>query len=145
MLWGKNRGKWKRPAVAVSRTQDTCLDPPVLCHWATTDGQPPTLTILYMYCTDGAECLSRTPGSHSACVVRTPSGVNRKIVSVRKEPMLSGFLTLNAGSIFPQAGNKGLWGLVAVLESPTARIVIAGGMLSGKAIITSGSQSYHFC
>ena len=26
------------------------LEPPVLCHWATTAGQPPTLTILYMYC-----------------------------------------------------------------------------------------------
>ena len=24
-------------------------------------------TILYMYCTDGTECFSRTPGSHSVC------------------------------------------------------------------------------
>ena len=35
------------------------LEPPVLCHWATTAGQPPALTILYMYCTGGTECLSR--------------------------------------------------------------------------------------
>ena len=45
------------------------LEPPVLCHWATTAGQPPTLTILYMYCTGGTECLSRTPGNHSVCAV----------------------------------------------------------------------------
>ena len=67
------------------------LDLPVLCHWATTAGQPPTLTILYMHCTGGTECLSHTPASHSVCAVRTPLGVDRKILSVRKEPMLSGF------------------------------------------------------
>ena len=39
----------------------------VLCHWATTTRQPPTLTILYMYCTDGTEYLSRTPDSYSVC------------------------------------------------------------------------------
>ena len=27
------------------------LELPVLCHWATTAGRPPTLTILYIYCT----------------------------------------------------------------------------------------------
>ena len=32
------------------------LEPPVLCHWATTAGQPPTLTILYVYCTGGTKC-----------------------------------------------------------------------------------------
>ena len=31
---------------------------PVFCHWATTTKQPPALTILYMYCTSGAECLT---------------------------------------------------------------------------------------
>ena len=58
------------------------LEPPLLCHWATTTGQPPTLTIFYMYCTGGTECLSHTPGSHSACTVRTLLGVNRKILSI---------------------------------------------------------------
>ena len=67
------------------------LEPPVFCHLATISGQPPTLTILYIYCSGGTECLSRTPGSHSVCAVRTPLGVNRKILSVRKEPMLSVF------------------------------------------------------
>ena len=46
------------------------------------------------------ECLSRTPGSHSVCAVRTPLGVDRKILSIRKEPMLSGLLSLNAQSKF---------------------------------------------
>ena len=39
-------------------------EPPVFCCWATTAGQPPTLTILYIYCTGSTECLSHTPGSH---------------------------------------------------------------------------------
>ena len=50
----------KRLAVGKSQTQDTS----VLCHCATTARQPPTPTILYMYCTDGTECLSHTPGRH---------------------------------------------------------------------------------
>ena len=103
MLWGKNRGKWKKPTVTGSRTQDTWLEPPVFCHWATTARQPPVLTILYMYCTGGTECLGYTPGSHSVCTIRTPLGVNQKILSIRKEPMLSGLLTLNAQSILPHA------------------------------------------
>ena len=59
-LWGENRGKWKGPAPAVarSRTQHTWLELPVLCHWATTAGQPPSLTIIYVYCTGGTECFS---------------------------------------------------------------------------------------
>ena len=65
------------------------LETPVLCHWAMTAGQPPTLTIPYIYCTGGTECLSHTPGSHSVCAVRTPLGVDQKILSIRKEPMLS--------------------------------------------------------
>ena len=41
-------------------------------------------------CTAGStKC--RTPGSYSVCAVRTLLGINRKILSIRKEPMLSGF------------------------------------------------------
>jgi len=58
-----------------------------------------------MYCTSGIGCLSRTPSSHSVCAVRTPLGVDWKILSIRKEPMLSGLLTLNVQSILPHAGN----------------------------------------
>ena len=56
-----------------------------------------------MYCTSGTECLSRTPGSHSVCAVRTPLGVDRKILSIRKEPMLSGLLTLNTAGCATEA------------------------------------------
>ena len=49
-----------------------------------------------MYCTLGTECLSHNPGSHSVCAVRTLLGVNRKILSIKKEPILSSFLTLKA-------------------------------------------------
>ena len=47
-----------------------------------------------MHCTSGTECLSRTLGSHSVCAVRTPLEVDWKILSIRKEPMLSSLLTL---------------------------------------------------
>ena len=42
------------------------------------------------------KCLSRTPGSHSVCAIRTPLGVDCKILSIRREPMLSSFLSLYA-------------------------------------------------
>ena len=49
MLWGENREK------ASSRRESIpghlWLELPLFCHWAMTAGQPPTLTILYMYCT----------------------------------------------------------------------------------------------
>ena len=64
----------------------------VVRHWATTGRQPPIPTILYISCTGGTECISRT---HSICAVRTLLGVNQKTLSIRKEPMLSVFLTLN--------------------------------------------------
>ena len=47
MFWGKNIGKWKGrllPGIE-PRTHGLCSQ--VLCHWATTTGQPPALTILY--------------------------------------------------------------------------------------------------
>ena len=52
------------------------------------------------YCSQAAHRYIRTPGSLSAGAIRTPLGVDQKILSNRKEPMLSGFLTLNAQSIF---------------------------------------------
>ena len=44
----QKKRKVKRLAAAGSRTQDSWLELPVLCHWATTAGQLPTLTILYI-------------------------------------------------------------------------------------------------
>ena len=68
--------------------------------------QAPTLTMLYMYRISGTECLSHTPGSHLVCTARIPLGVDRKILAISKEFMLSGFLTLNAHSILPHARNE---------------------------------------
>ena len=103
MLWSENRGYQKKPVAAEGRTQDMFGLSHQCCAWATTAGQLPTPIILYVYCTGGTECLSRTPCSHSVCAIRTPLGVNQKILSIRKEPMLSGFLSLNAQSILLHA------------------------------------------
>ena len=62
------------------------LEPPVLCHWAMATGQPRTLTILYIYCTDGTECLRHTPGSQSVCAVRTLLQVDQKFSPLGKNP-----------------------------------------------------------
>ena len=43
----QNRGKWKK-ASSQSNPEHLWLEPPVLCHWATATGQPPTLTMLYI-------------------------------------------------------------------------------------------------
>ena len=42
-------------AVTQNWTQDTWFVQPVRFHWAISAGQPPALTILYMYCTGGIE------------------------------------------------------------------------------------------
>ena len=46
----------KRPAAARSGTQDTSG---LSRQCSATEPQPPTLTILYIYCTGGTQCLSR--------------------------------------------------------------------------------------
>ena len=51
----------KRPAVVRNRSWDTWLVQPVLCHWATTTGQPPAPTIFYIYYTGCTE----VPQSHT--------------------------------------------------------------------------------
>ena len=85
----RKQRKWKG-------RQSLGVEPRTPLAWAATARRPPTFTILYMFCTGGTECHSRTPDSHSVCAVRTPLGVDRKILSIRKEYMLSGFFTLNA-------------------------------------------------
>ena len=52
---------------------------PVFYHWAMTNRKPPALTILYLYCTGGAEM----PGSHhlaahSACAIKLRYGLTGK-------------------------------------------------------------------
>ena len=106
MLWDENRESEKAGSRRESNPRHLWLEPPVLCHWATTVGWPLTFTILYIYCTGGTECLSHTPGSHSACAVRILLGVDQKILSIKIESMLSEFLILNAQRILPHAGNR---------------------------------------
>ena len=58
--------KVKEPAG--SRTKDTWLEPPVLCQCPPTEPRQPDdhqLSQSSMHCTDGTECLSCTPSSHS--------------------------------------------------------------------------------
>ena len=55
------------------------LEPPALCHWATTAWQPPTpqnpLLVLHRW----YWLLQSTPGSHSVCAVRTLLGGDWRI------------------------------------------------------------------
>ena len=60
MLWGEKKGKWKAGSCRKSNPGHLWFEAPVLCHLATTARWPPTLTIVYMYCTGGTECLSCT-------------------------------------------------------------------------------------
>ena len=67
----------------------------MLCHWATTTGQPPAPTILYMYCTGATEILqSHTWQPLSMCHQNSTRGWP-KILTIRREPMMSGFFGLN--------------------------------------------------
>ena len=72
--------KVKRSAVTGSQTQCSATEPQQL------DNDQPSQS-----CTGGTECFSRTPGNHSEYAIRTLLGVDRKILSISKEPMLSGF------------------------------------------------------
>ena len=74
------RGKWK----AFSRQKlNPWHEPPVL--WTSklcmTIRQPPSLTILYVYCTGGTECLSHTLGNHSVCAIKTRLEEDQKYAS----------------------------------------------------------------
>ena len=82
------------------RTPLACMSALPLSHNSQTTTNPHSP--LYMYYTGGTECFSRTPGSHSACAIRTWLVV--EVLSIRKEPMMSGFFTLNAQNILPHVG-----------------------------------------
>ena len=72
------------------------------------------------------EYISRTPGSHSVCAIRTRLGVNRKILSIRKEPMLSGVLILTLASHATKNVPSGI--LMAYTESLMAHTERLEGM-----------------
>jgi len=50
------------------------LEPPVLCHWATTAGRPPTLTILYVYWV-AARCATEAFSTICAALAAQARGV----------------------------------------------------------------------
>ena len=107
-----------RPAVAGSRTQDTSG---LSRQCSATEPQQPdnhqpsqssicTAQVLLNAPVTHLAATQYVPSlSHSVCAVRTPLGVDRKILSIRKEPMLSGLVSLNAQSILPHAISKLLW------------------------------------
>ena len=85
------RGKWK----AFSRQKlNPWHEPPVL--WTSklcmTIRQPPSLTILYVYCTGGTECLSHTLGNHSVCAIKTRLEEDQKYVSSSRTYACEGWL-----------------------------------------------------
>ena len=97
----------KKLAVPGSRTQDT-----------SSLNQPPQSSICTAQVVLNASLAPRELGyeanwmpqsTHSVCTVRILLGVDQKIFSIRKEPMQSGFLTLNAESILHHAGSKWIW------------------------------------
>ena len=97
MLWGENRGKRKG-------RQSLGIEPRTPLAWAASalplSHDNRTTTSPHNPAQVG---LSRMPGSHSVCAVRTPLGIDRKILSIRKEPIVSGFSQSNSN---PKCGNR---------------------------------------
>ena len=102
--------------IAGNQNQDTLLVQPVLCHLASYPGSSLKITWVQGYLPlryndqtttspqssisttqERLQCLSHTPGSHSVCTIQTPWGSTGELsISIRRESMLSGFLTLSA-------------------------------------------------
>ena len=105
-LWGKNRGEW-------NGRQSPGVEPRTPLAWATSalplshDSQTTTNPHNPLYVLHRWYWIPQLHIWQSLSMCRQNS--NRgwpEIISIRKEPMLSGFLTLNARSILPHAGNK---------------------------------------
>ena len=142
MLWGANRGKWKgrQPLGIEPRTPGLCSQCSATELRQPDIHQPPQSSI----CTAqvGLKCLSCTPGSHSVCAFRTPLGVDRKILSIRKEPVLSGLDCKNAALNFActLARPPMVW------ESPNPLIVALDVVSRGHTpFYKRGKGSGNFC
>ena len=90
-MWGKRKG-WQALRIE-PRTPDPCSQ----CS-ATELQEDNHQPLQSSVCTAQVvlKYLSHTAGSHSACAVWTPLGIDWKILSIRKESMLGVFLTPNA-------------------------------------------------
>ena len=72
------------------RTPGLCSQCPATELSQPNNHQPPT--ILYMYCTSAS--VTHLAAATQKCAVRTPLGVDQKILSIKREPILCGFLSL---------------------------------------------------
>ena len=100
-------------------TQGSWLEPLVLYQWATITGQAAALTIFCMYVLHRWYCI---PGSHSACVIRALLEVDQKILSIRRELMLSGFQKFLKEDMFNVKGE--------ILKWATSKFFYSWGWLS---------------
>ena len=126
MLWG---GKWKAGSYRQSNLGHLWLEPPVLCHSATTAGQPPTLTILYIYCIyfqHEARCFEHLEWeNHSAWVLFWWREFSSQPLMEFRWHILSGYWVCDWGIQHHLCSAcRGLWGLVVVQLS----------WLSGRAL-----------
>ena len=101
-----------------SWTQGSWLEPLVLYHWTTITGQAAVLTIFCMYVLHRWYCI---PGSH-LCVVRALLGVDQKILSIRREFMLSGLWKFLKKDLFNVKGE--------ILKWATSKFLYSWGWLS---------------
>ena len=126
--------KVKRQAVTWNRTQDTWLLQPVLCHWATTAGQQPALTILYTVCRlvrlvlQLTVCLRET--KTTLCMV-SPLSMHSCVIFVKNTSYT--FLTLSflqtKGKAFQEQVNKLQLGHVLLRPCTHAQYVTSGGQV----------------
>ena len=109
MLRGEDREKWKgrQPPEIEPRTLGLCSQCSVSEVRQLDNHQPSQSSV----CSAQVElnCLSHTPGSHSVCAVRTWLGVNWKILSISKQPMLSGFSLSELRTHVGIREFRGLW------------------------------------
>ena len=134
MLWG---GKWKAGSYRQSNLGHLWLEPPVLCHSATTAGQPPTLTILYIYCIyfqHEARCFEHLEWeNHSAWVLSWWREFSGQPLMEFWWHILSGCQVCDWGIQYHLCSTyRGLWGLVVVRLS----------WLSGRALGPTGCSTH---
>ena len=90
-MYYKTNSKYEKLAATGSRTKGTsglrrqCSATEL---WQPDDHQ--LSQIFYVYCTDGTDCLSRTPSNHRPNTIRGW----RKILFIKKEPILNSFFLL---------------------------------------------------
>ena len=141
--------KVKRPAVAGSlKPWHLWLKLPVLCHWATTTGQPPTVKILYVYCSGGTESLSLTPGSHLAVLEVLNASVAHWTIfrSTPNRVLMAGCQVWDWGIQYHLSStHRGLWQLVVVQLSWLSGRALAAQARDVLALTPADCRPSLFC